>query len=114
MEYSIGLAKEETAGPVVAAGMARRSGGRNILIVDEDASLGNFLSQELQAEAFAVEVLQDGESALRAIEEDARHDLVILDLDLPRLDGISLIRRVRAGEAAAADAGIDGARPGGG
>jgi DNA-binding response OmpR family regulator len=94
-DSTIGFAKQETSGPVVAAGMARSSAGRNILIVDEDASLGNFLSQELQAESFAVEVLHDGESALRALEEDARHDLVILDLNLPKLDGMSLIRRVR-------------------
>ena len=75
--------------------MATASARRNILIVDEDASLANFLSQELQAESFAVEVLHDGEAALRSLQEDGRHDLVILDLNLPKLDGMSLIRRVR-------------------
>ena len=75
--------------------MATTSARRNILIVDEDASLANFLRQELQAESFAVEVLHDGEAALSALQEHGRYDLVILDLKLPKLDGMSLIQRVR-------------------
>jgi DNA-binding response OmpR family regulator len=63
--------------------------------VDEDASLANFLSQELQAESFDVEVLHDGEAALSALREERQHDLLILDLNLPKLDGMSLIQRVR-------------------
>ncbi len=86
---------EGTSNSGGAGRLARCPGRQNILIVDEDASLANFLSQELQAESFAVEVLHDGEAAVRALEEDGRYDLVILDLSLPKLDGMSLIRRVR-------------------
>jgi DNA-binding response OmpR family regulator len=75
--------------------MAKASSRRSILIVDEDASLANFLSQELQAESFAVEVLHDGEAALSALREERGYDLLILDLNLPKLDGMSLIQRVR-------------------
>jgi DNA-binding response OmpR family regulator len=94
-ESGITCEKREVSGPEAGGGMASTSVRRNILIVDEDASLANFLSQELQAESFAVEVLHDGETALRALHEHGRHDLVILDLNLPKLDGMSLIRRVR-------------------
>jgi DNA-binding response OmpR family regulator len=94
-ESGITCEKREVSGPEAGGGMASTSVRRNILIVDEDASLANFLSQELQAESFAAEVLHDGEAALRALQEHGRHDLVILDLNLPKLDGMSLIRRVR-------------------
>ena len=79
-----------------AAGCCADTGSRrSILIVDEDAALANFLSQELQGEAFDVEVVHDGEAALEALLGNQRQDLLIVDLNLPRLDGISLIRRVR-------------------
>jgi two-component system copper resistance phosphate regulon response regulator CusR len=94
-ESTMAFAQQETAGPGAGNGIATASARRNILIVDEDAALANFLRQELQAESFAVEVLHDGEAALRALQEDGRHDLVILDLNLPKVDGMSLIRRVR-------------------
>ncbi len=94
-DSTIPFAKQEPAGPAPAAGTAKASGRRNLLIVDEDASLANFLSQELQAESFAVDVLHDGEAALKALREERRYDLLILDLNLPRLDGMSLIQRVR-------------------
>jgi two-component system copper resistance phosphate regulon response regulator CusR len=94
MEQStIGIAGRENA--VMGQGMAGVSARGNILIADEDASLANFLSQELQGESFEVEVVHDGEAALGALREDRRHDLVILDLNLSRLDGMSLIQRVR-------------------
>jgi DNA-binding response OmpR family regulator len=68
---------------------------RRILIVEHDASLAGFLSGELQEQGFAVEVVHDGEQALAALENNARYHLVILALNLPRIDGISLIDRVR-------------------
>lgn len=96
MEQSaIAFAQREPIGPVVGFGMEKVCLRRSILIVDEDASLGNFLSQELQGESFDVEVVHDGEMALAALRGEGRQDLLILDLNLPRLDGMSLIQRVR-------------------
>jgi DNA-binding response OmpR family regulator len=69
--------------------------GRHILIVDEDVSLANFLRNELQAESFSVDVAHDGEAALAALQEQRLHDLLILDLNLPKLDGMGLLERVR-------------------
>jgi DNA-binding response OmpR family regulator len=96
MEQStIAIARRENTVPVIGHGMANVSARGSILIADEDASLANFLSQELQGESFEVEVVHDGEAAVDALREERRHDLVILDLNLPRLDGMSLIQRVR-------------------
>jgi len=95
MEQStIAIAQGENAGPRVGEGLGRES-RRSILIVDEDASLANFLSYELRGQSFDVEVVHDGETALDTLRGDGRQDLVILDLNLPRMDGMSLIQRVR-------------------
>jgi RNA polymerase sigma factor FliA len=99
MEQStIAIARRENTVPESGLGAGKNWGRGSILIADEDASLANFLSQELQGESFEVEVVHDGEAALDALQEERRHDLVILDLNLPRLDGMSLIQRVRPEE----------------
>jgi two-component system copper resistance phosphate regulon response regulator CusR len=96
MEQStISIVGRENTVPVISHRMASVSARGSILIADEDASLANFLSQELQGESFEVEVVHDGEAALDALRGERRHDLVILDLNLSRLDGMSLIQRVR-------------------
>ena len=69
--------------------------GRSILIAEEDASLANFLSRELQAGSFAVDMVHDGEMALSALQGERRYDLLIFELNLPKLDGMSLLQRVR-------------------
>jgi DNA-binding response OmpR family regulator len=96
MEQStIAMAGRENTLPGLSQGMANGAARGNILVVDGDASLANFLSQELQCEGFEVEVVPDGEAALNALRGERRHDLVILDLNLSRLDGMSLIQRMR-------------------
>jgi DNA-binding response OmpR family regulator len=96
MEQStIAIAGRENTVPVSGPAVGKNWARGSILIADEDASLANFLSQELQCESFEVEVVHDGEAALDALREERRHDLVILDLNLSRLDGMSLIQRVR-------------------
>ena len=65
------------------------------LIVEDDLSLAGFLSRELQAERFSVDLVHDGEEALSMLQNERRFDLLILDLNLPKLDGISLLHRVR-------------------
>jgi DNA-binding response OmpR family regulator len=69
--------------------------GRRILIVEDDLSLAGFLSRELQHEAFQVDVVHDGEEALVKMQSERRYDLLILDINMPKLDGIELMHRVR-------------------
>jgi DNA-binding response OmpR family regulator len=72
-----------------------KTAGRRILIVEDDVSLAGFLNGELQAQGLGVDEVHDGEEALRVLEAKRRYDLLMLDLNLPKLDGISLIRRLR-------------------
>jgi DNA-binding response OmpR family regulator len=65
-----------------------------ILIVDDDVSLGKFLSRELKRRHFGVEVRNDGETASLDLKASA-YDLLILDLNLPRMDGMAVMKQVR-------------------
>lgn len=66
-----------------------------ILLAEDDASLGEGIRTALRRAAYAVDWVQDGASALTAIG-DGDIDLVVLDLGLPRMDGLDVIRKVRA------------------
>jgi len=69
--------------------------GRRILIAEDDVDLAEFLSTELREQRFTVDVIHDGEEAFAALQEQGRYNLLILDLNLPKLDGIALIDRLR-------------------
>lgn len=69
--------------------------GRRILIVEDDLSLAGFLYSELKSANFSVDLVHDGETALETLQKERRYDLLILDLNLPKLDGLSLIEKVR-------------------
>lgn len=65
-----------------------------ILLVEDDPSLGEGLRTALRRAAYAVDWLKDGNSALAAIKTGGI-DLVVLDLGLPRKDGLEVIREAR-------------------
>ncbi len=65
-----------------------------ILVVDDDAPLASFVKKGLEAEHYAVDIAADGEEAqLRAAETE--YDLLILDLNLPKVDGLGVLRALR-------------------
>ena len=65
------------------------------LVVEDDPALSGDLAQALRGAAFVVEIAVDGEVAwFRGDTED--YDLVVLDLGLPKLDGLSVLQRWRA------------------
>ena len=66
----------------------------DILIVDDEASVVEVVSLYLQREGFRVRAARNGTEALLALQA-ARPDLVVLDVMLPHIDGLSLIRRMR-------------------
>jgi two-component system response regulator QseB len=70
-----------------------------ILLVEDDELLGAGIRDALERALYAVEWVTDGPKALAALQASA-FDLVILDLGLPGLDGIEVLRRLRAGGAA--------------
>src|SRR5689334_8252347 len=67
---------------------------RRILVADDEASLRDFVSRNLQARGFGVLEAVNGMKAL-ALWEHERPDLLILDIMMPRLDGLEICRRVR-------------------
>jgi two-component system response regulator AtoC len=64
-----------------------------VLVVDDEQSLRKVLSATLQREGYEVEVASDGEEALAALERDGA-DVVVTDLVMPRMDGLTLLRKV--------------------
>jgi len=72
------------------------SAAHRILVVDDDARLAASLRRALSYEGHAVEVAEDGPSALVAAR-DRPPDLVVLDVMLPGIDGVEVCRRLRAG-----------------
>jgi two-component system, OmpR family, response regulator ChvI len=74
---------------------ARTSDRRTIALVDDDRNILTTVSIALQADGFATRVYSDGEAALKAITENPP-DLGVFDIKMPRMDGMELLRRVRA------------------
>jgi len=65
------------------------------LIVEDESSLREQLAQHLQAEGFAVDAAGDGEEGLY-FGREYDYDAAVIDLGLPKIDGIDLITRLRA------------------
>jgi len=65
-----------------------------IALVDDDRNILTSVSIALQSEGFTVRVYSDGESALKALLDNPP-DLAVLDIKMPRMDGMELLRRLR-------------------
>jgi DNA-binding response OmpR family regulator len=68
--------------------------GDDILVVDDEASVSEVVGLYLRREGFAVRTAADGRQALDSIRE-CRPALVVLDVMLPEVDGIEILRRLR-------------------
>ena len=66
-----------------------------ILLVEDDPSISRGLAMNLGLEGFRSVAASDGEEALR-LAQSQRPDLIVLDLMLPKVDGLEVIRRLRA------------------
>ncbi|MDB5074510.1 MAG: cusR [Chloroflexi bacterium] len=66
----------------------------NILVVDDEPHITDFIALGLNREGYTVTCAADGKDALRLVQA-AKPDLVILDLMLPGLDGLEVCRRLR-------------------
>lgn len=65
-----------------------------ILVVEDEKKTGSFIRKALQSEGFAVDLLRDGAEALAALP-NAAFDVVVLDIMLPGMDGLSVVQRWR-------------------
>jgi DNA-binding response OmpR family regulator len=66
-----------------------------ILVAEDDRPVASFLKKGLEAEHYAVDVVPDGQEALYMAEE-YDYDLVLLDLVLPKMDGLQVLRQIRS------------------
>ena len=66
-----------------------------LLLVEDDRLIGRGVQESLRDEGYAVDWVRDGVAALEQAASGV-HDLVILDLGLPRADGIEVLKRLRA------------------
>ena len=65
-----------------------------ILLVEDDQMIGDALCVALRDAAYAVDWVKDGETALRVLDNH-EHDAVLLDLGLPRRDGLEVLKKLR-------------------
>ncbi len=65
-----------------------------ILIVEDEEKIANFLRRGLLEESYAVDVARDGEEALYKFDIN-EYDLVLLDLLIPKIDGAAVCRKIR-------------------
>jgi heavy metal response regulator len=67
-----------------------------ILVVEDEKKVALFLKKGLQEEGYAVDLAHNGEDGL-SMATDIEYDLIVLDIYLPRLDGIEVLKRLREG-----------------
>src|SRR5204862_4807514 len=77
--------------------LGSRVGGRplRILVVEDEPGILAFVTRALRAEGFTIDCAADGAQALGCLGHE-HYDLVVLDLLLPRVDGLSVLRHLRS------------------
>jgi two-component system, OmpR family, response regulator MprA len=67
-----------------------------ILVVDDERAVRESLRRALELEGYEIELAEDGEQALERLEGQAEPDAVVLDVLMPRVDGLEVCRRLRS------------------
>ena len=71
-----------------------------VLLVDDDSFLLNMYSLKFTKSGFEVSVAQNGEEALKKLQEGYIPDVILLDIIMPGMDGIQLLSKIREGKLA--------------
>jgi len=66
-----------------------------VLLVEDEAKVANFISKGLQEEGYNVDVAYDGKKGLELLKE-FNYDIVLLDLMIPEVDGLQLLKNIRS------------------
>jgi CheY-like chemotaxis protein len=75
-----------------------QAAGRVALVADDSPVVRDIIAQALRSCGLHVLVAGDGEEALAVLAAHARVDIVVTDIDMPRLDGLGLVRTLRSRE----------------
>jgi DNA-binding response OmpR family regulator len=70
-----------------------------VLLVEDDKPVASFLKKGLEAEHYAVDLAEDGEQA-QHLADEYQYDIVVLDIGLPKVDGLEVLKHIRAGKTA--------------
>lgn len=70
--------------------------GKTVLIVDDAPTMRQMIDFTLKSDGFSVEEAGEGDEALRKLKNGLKPDLIITDLNMPKMDGISFIKAVRS------------------
>lgn len=68
--------------------------GQTVLLIDDEAEFASTLAERLKLRMFSASVALDGESALARLENE-HFDIILLDVMLPGMHGIEVLRRIR-------------------
>jgi two-component system copper resistance phosphate regulon response regulator CusR len=74
--------------------MPRESSSMRILVIEDEKKVARFIKKGLEEEGYAVDLASDGEEGL-ARTLDQVHDLIILDIALPKIDGLQVLKKLR-------------------
>jgi two-component system, OmpR family, alkaline phosphatase synthesis response regulator PhoP len=70
----------------------------HILVADDEPHIGRIIKMKLEQGPFRVSLAYDGQEALDFVNGEDQVDLVLLDLMMPKLSGLDVLRRIRADE----------------
>src|ERR1700686_1644241 len=70
----------------------------HILVADDEAHIGRIIKMKLEQGPFKVSLAYDGQEALEFINNDEHVDLALLDLMMPKLSGLDVLRQIREQE----------------
>ncbi|MGZ3467745.1 MAG: response regulator [Gemmatimonadaceae bacterium] len=70
----------------------------HVLVADDEPHIGRIIKMKLEQGPFKVSLAYDGEEALALIDGDEQVDLALLDLMMPKLSGLDVLRKVREQE----------------
>ena len=77
-----------------------------ILIIEDEKKVANFIKKGLEEEHYAVDNAYDGEAGLYMTEAN-EYDLIVLDLMIPKIDGLEVLKRIRGNKKQCPHTGFD-------
>ncbi len=78
----------------ITGGSFEMERAKKILVVDDESGIRFLLSEVLLNKGFEVSLASDGQESLDKLEQD-HFDLVVTDINMPRLDGVAMLKRMK-------------------